>query len=150
MKNALFIVPVAIVSFLALTGFRGAPSTAKEDFAAKQAKFTRIATAKVDNALDDLKATPDQRVKVQALKDGLLKEGAVVVQGNQATRAELTALWSSEKPDARVVHAIVDARFEAVRGLLNQAVDAVLELHAILSPAQRAQVSEKAEAMHRY
>ena len=41
------------------------------------------------------------------------------------------------------VHALVDGRADAVKAYADEVADAVLQVHGILTPAQRAQVSAK-------
>ncbi len=107
------------------------------------ARVDRFVTAHLDDALDDLDATAPQRTRVHELKDKLLKDGAALHQGQRDARKELVAQWDSAAPDAARVHALVDARIDAIRAFAHQAADAGLELHGLLTPEQRAKVSKK-------
>lgn len=110
---------------------------------ADPARIDRFVTAHLDDALDDLDATAPQRQRVHQLKDKLLEDGAALRQGQRDARRQLVAQWDSDRPDAARVHALVDARIEALRAFAHEAADAGLELHGMLTPEQRAKVSKK-------
>jgi len=136
-KRLLWIVPVAAVGLLTLTGF--AAHRCGHDPERMRARVT----ARVEDALDDLAATPEQRTRVLALADRLLADGTAARDGHHEAVAALAAQWDRPAPDAAAVHALVDARVDALRKLAHEAADAGLELHGVLTPEQRAQVSRK-------
>ena len=105
-------------------------------------------TAHLDDALDDLKATDAQRAQIQALKDKLLKDGQALHQGQADAKKALLAQWDSATPDRAAVHALVDARIDAIRAFAHEAADAGLDLHGILTPEQRAQIAKKVQPAH--
>ena len=41
------------------------------------------------------------------------------------------------------MHALVDGRADAMKAFADEVADAVLQVHGILAPAQRAQIGEK-------
>ena len=47
------------------------------------------------------------------------------------------------------LHALVDARMDELRKLAHDAVDAGVEAHDVLTPAQREKLAKKAERWHR-
>ncbi len=100
-------------------------------------RMKQFVTWRLDDKLDDLKATEAQRKSIHALKDGLFEDGKQVMEGQQAARAEAFAQLTSEQPDAQKLHALVDERFEAMRALAHKATDAALEAHKVLTPEQR-------------
>jgi Spy/CpxP family protein refolding chaperone len=128
-----------VAGLVLLTGFRGGCGGHGHD----PARIERAVAAHLEDALDDLKATGPQRAEVVALKDRLLKDGQALAAGQREAKRELLAQWDAEKPDAGKVHALVDARVDALRAFAHEAADAALQLHGILTPEQRAQVSRK-------
>lgn len=125
--------------FVLLTGFHGGCTGHHPD----PARIDKMVTAHLDDALDDLKATDAQRAQVLALKDKLLKDVAALRQGQADAKRALVAQWDSATPDRAAVHALVDARIDAIRAFAHEAADAGLDLHGILTPEQRAQISKK-------
>jgi periplasmic protein CpxP/Spy len=138
---------LAALGFVALTGFScGARHHGHGRDPAEVAAFV---TARVDDALDDLDATPEQRTKINALKERLLAAGQQAHAGSNEAHEALLAEWKSDSPDAQKLHQLVDARIDAMRAFAHQAVDAGVEAHGILTPEQRAKVTKKIERWHR-
>lgn len=102
---------------------------------------------RVDDALDDLDATPDQRERIHAVKGRMLAEAGKLRATRGEAHREIVAQWDAEKPDAARLHALVDAKMDEMRALAHQAVDAGIEVHDVLTPEQRAKLSRK---MHRH
>jgi len=109
------------------------------------AAMAAFVTNRVDDALDDVEATPEQRTQIHAVKDRLLESARAAHAGRAEDRAELLAAWRSTAPDAAALHARVDARVDEWRALAHQAVDGALEVHATLTPAQREELARKLE-----
>lgn len=106
-------------------------------------------TDRVDDALDDLDATPEQRERIHAVKQRLLDQGLALRGSGREAHGVVLEQWNAASPDAARLHQLVDERFEAYRTLAHQAVDAGVEVHGILTPEQRAKVAKKAERHHR-
>ena len=100
---------------------------------------------RVEEELEDLDATPAQTQKINAIKDRLLAEGKERHAGNEKARAEAMAQWNQDSPDKARVHALVDERVEDMKAFAHKVADAALEVHAILTPEQRKQMSTKVE-----
>lgn len=143
MKKALTLAAVAAGGLVLLTGFRGGCGGGHHG--RDPARMAAFVTDRLDDALDDLDATDPQRAEIHALKDRLLARGAELAEGNAEARGELLAQWRSETPDRARLHALVDARIEAMRALAHEAVDAGVDAHAVLTPEQRAEVTRKIE-----
>jgi len=109
-------------------------------------KAYRFISYRVDNKLDDLKATDAQKQQVNAIKDSLFNEGVALKAAHDTAHKELLAQWDSPRVDNARVHALVDERLDALRGFAHKAVDAAIKVHDLLTPDQRAQL--KAEGPH--
>ena len=107
------------------------------------ARMEKMVTHRVDDALDDLKATPEQRQKITAVKDRLLLDARSLRADHRATVKEALGLWEASSFDRARALALVDARIDAMRTMAHEAVDAAAEVHATLTPEQRAQVSQR-------
>lgn len=133
------LVHVLVALALVVTGFRGGCGGHGHD----PASVDRMVTSRIEDALEDLDATPAQKGQVMALKDRVLQQGMALRQGGRETKQELLAQWDSAAPDRARVHALIDARADAMRAFAHQAADAAVDLHAILTPEQRARISKK-------
>jgi protein CpxP len=138
---ALAAVALVAVGFVALTGFRHGMGRHGHD----PAQVAAFVTARLDSMLDEVDATPAQRDELHALKDRLLAKGQALHADHAATHAELVAEWKADRPDAAKLHALVDARIDALRAFAHEAVDGAIEAHDALTPAQRAKVTAKLE-----
>jgi protein CpxP len=128
---------------LTLTAFHGGPFGHGRD----PAQVAAFVTSRVEGALDDLDATPDQRTRVLAVKDRLLAEVQAQQAARQATHEAVLAEWNADVPDRARLHALVDQRAAALTAAAPQAVDAAVEVHDALTPAQRAKVARKLERL---
>jgi periplasmic protein CpxP/Spy len=111
------------------------------------ARMEKMVTHHVDDALDDLKATPEQRQKITAVKDRLLASARSLRADHRATAKEALGLWEASSFDRARALALVDARIDAMRAMAHEAVDAAAEVHSTLTPEQRAQVARR---LHRH
>jgi Spy/CpxP family protein refolding chaperone len=112
---------------------------------AKAEKVHKYVTFRVDDVLDDLDASAEQRTRVHGVKDKLLTDALAMRKKMRESHGELLAAWRSDKPDAGAIHALVDKRVEELRLLLHGAADGLIEVHAALSPEQREELAEKIE-----
>jgi Spy/CpxP family protein refolding chaperone len=106
-------------------------------------------TDRLDDVLDDVDASPEQRTRIHAVKERLLAAGQQAKGGHREVHEALRAEWGAEQPDAARLHALVDARAEEMKAFAHQAVDGAVEVHGILTPEQRAKIARKAERWHR-
>jgi Spy/CpxP family protein refolding chaperone len=106
-------------------------------------RMKQFVTWRLDDKLEDLKATEAQKKSIHGIKDRLFEDGKQVMAGQQAAREEAFTQLSSERPDAAKLHALVDERFEAMRALAHKATDAALEAHKVLTPEQRKALADE-------
>ncbi len=136
-KKLLIVVPV-LAGGLALAGWRCHHRASLDP-----AEVSQRVTARVNHALDDLGATPEQRTQILAIKDRLLTDGLALHAAQKGARTEMLAQWDAKAPDAAKVHALVDARVDALRAFAHEAADAAIQVHGVLTPDQQAKVSQK-------
>jgi len=137
-KNKLLIAGSAVLAFVLLSGFRGGHFGGG---ARDPERMKQMITWRMDDRLEDLKATEDQKQALHGLKDSLFEDGKRLFEENKGARTQLVEQWESTNPDSRAVHALVDARVDALRAFAHKVADAALEAHRILSPEQRQQVT---------
>lgn len=126
-RTTLFVAAVGAAAFLALTGFRharGGPDA--------------WMTKKLDRVLTAIEATPEQRSQIEAIRDELVASRPE--RGGE--RAAFAQLWLQDQPDAAAVHARIAETFEARRAFADRVADALIRVHGILTPEQRAKVAK--------
>lgn len=92
--------------------------------------------------LDHIDATDEQRTKI---KQVLFKLAPDFIRSRREHREAVQAIeaqWKASRPDARALHALVDARAKALTALAHKVVDTFVEVHGTLTPAQRAKLLE--------
>jgi Spy/CpxP family protein refolding chaperone len=150
MKKIIGITAVSLAAVVAVVGLVGWGGCGHgHGHGRDPAEVASFVTARVDDALDDVDATPDQRTRIHAVKDRLLASGQAARAGHREAHDALLAEWKSASPDAAKLHALVDERVEAMRAFAHQAVDAGVEVHGVLTPEQREKVTKKVERWHR-
>lgn len=127
--------------FLLLSGFHGGGCGSGHH--GNPARMEKMIGSHIDEVLEDLSATPEQRAKVLAVKDRLLAQGKQLHDGQADVKKELLAQWDAPSPDMARIHALIDQRAVAMKALADQAADGLAEVHAVLTPEQRAQLSKK-------
>jgi Spy/CpxP family protein refolding chaperone len=140
---------VAVVGIVGITGFAGGGCGRGHGHGRDPAEVAAFVGARVDDALDDLDATPEQRTRIHAIKDRLLAAGQQARGPRGETHDGVLGEWKSASPDAAKLHALGDTRVEAMRAFAHQAVDAGIEAHGVLTPEQREKLTKKAERWHR-
>ncbi|MFP2957098.1 Spy/CpxP family protein refolding chaperone [Myxococcus sp. 1LA] len=140
MMKRFAVVGSAMLAVALLSGFamRGGPRWGKDPERVKQ-----LVTWKLDDKLDTLDATQAQRQSIHAVKDRLFSDGVQLMQENRGVREEAFQQLASDTPDRQKLHALVDARIEAMRAFAHKATDAALEVHGTLTPQQRKELAEQ-------
>ena len=136
-KAKVLLVGSAVLGVVFLSGFRGGHGWGAKN----PERVKQMITWRLDDRLEDIDATDAQKRSIQGLKDSLFEEGQRVMKEQKDSGQELLTQWDAAQPDARAVHALVDARVDAWRGFAHKVADAFLEAHRVLSPAQRQQVA---------
>lgn len=142
MKKTIVIALVLAAGVVTLTAFRHGGFGPGGRDPAKVAAFVK---AHVDDTLDDVNATPDQRQQIQALVSGILDQATALHQSHAGAHQQLLAAWKADQPDAAALHALVDQQVDQLRALAHAAVDAGVKAHGILTPDQRAKITAKLE-----
>jgi periplasmic protein CpxP/Spy len=137
MKKKIAIAASAVLAVVLLSGFRGGSWGWSRD----PERIKQMITWRLNDKLDDLNATDAQKQAVNSVKDRLFEQGKLLAQEHEAVRQEVLTQLESDSPDAQKLHGIVDSRIDAVRAFAHQVVDAALEVHKVLTPEQRKELS---------
>ncbi len=137
--TALTLVAVG-VGGLTLTAFRGHHGD--------PAHMEQMVERRLTKMLDTVQATDAQRQQITSIKDKVLADGKALRAAHQGTRQQLLALWKSDQPDAAQVHALVDARTDSMKKFADEVADAMIQVHGILTPEQRAKIADEIQQHH--
>jgi Spy/CpxP family protein refolding chaperone len=111
-------------------------------FGKDEARAQRFVSFIVEDTLDELDATPDQREDVQAIKDRLMKKALAMKGQREGVKREVRGILESDKPDGDRLHAIIDEQSRQMTAFGHEVADAALELHAVLDDEQRAELAD--------
>jgi Spy/CpxP family protein refolding chaperone len=103
----------------------------------------RMVDAHLEETLDDLKATPEQRAQINQLKTGLVADFQALHDGHQSLLTSLSQQFSSDRLDAATLDANSDSLLKAHDQLRLDLRNAVVRVHDLLTPEQRQQVAAK-------
>lgn len=101
-----------------------------------------------DRVLDRLDASDAQREQAREIVKRFAPDLKSLREHHEATHEELEALWRGESLDPAALRGLVDRKLEEARGVGYKLADALAELHALLSPAQREQLADLAQERH--
>lgn len=130
---------LAVAAFALLTGFRPAGGPG----------FHRGLDERIERALDEIDATDAQRARIREIRDRLKArletQKADRAKHRQEMKEEQRRFWTSEEPDVAELRARIDERIERHRAHAYAVADAMVEIHGVLTPEQRAQVADLVE-----
>jgi periplasmic protein CpxP/Spy len=146
-RNVIVLAALGVASFVLLTGFTFAHNL-HSGFGHDPAKVAKFVTWKVNDTLDDLKATDAQRARVLAVKDRMLGQGIRLHEQHAAVHDEIERQWKTERMDVQALRNLADQRLSELRGFIFQSIDGLAEVHDTLTPAQREQLLEEVKKLH--
>jgi Spy/CpxP family protein refolding chaperone len=100
-------------------------------------------THHLDDLLDDVEATPEQRQRITAVKERLVEQGRALREARHETMKELLAHWQSPSPDLAAIHGRIDARAEEMKRFAHAVADGMGEVHGVLTPEQRQKLAAR-------
>lgn len=109
------------------------------------AEMARMVNNRLDDVLDDVNATPDQRTHIHALASELVTEVQNLHTDTAATHQAVLQAWKSAAPDRASLHALLDKRIDAFRAVAHKALDDGIDVHNTLTPEQRDRITRKIE-----
>ena len=109
------------------------------------ARMQQFIDDRLASMLDEIKATDAQRQQITAIKDKLVADHKALRASHAGVKQELLAQWQADRADPAKVHAIVDERANGMKGFADEVADALVQVHDILTPEQRAQVAAKVQ-----
>lgn len=145
MKKMIVVVSSACLA-LALIGC--GPPPADKEFT--EAEVHQKVNKGLDRVLSKLDATQTQQTKIKAMAKEVISDGHKIKTSHKKTAAQLKAQWNSARPDRKQVHKIVDGQLKVMRAFVHKVVDKVVDLHAVLTPEQRKELTELGEKLHKH
>jgi protein CpxP len=105
--------------------------------------FQKMMDAHLEEVLDDLKATPEQRQQITQLKVGLTSDFQGMQDSRKALLTSLAQQFPSERLDTASLDSAADPLVKSQEKLRQDIREAVVQIHDLLTPTQRQQVASK-------
>ena len=100
---------------------------------------------KLDAVLDEIEATDEQRDDFHFTKDWILDGIHADMEERGEDREFFINELKKDVPDSAVLHDFLDEKLEQKRLMAHEILQAVLELHSMLEPAQREKLFQMIE-----
>ena len=107
-----------------------------------------LINGRIDEALDYIEATPQQRQIVGDVKKEIVAKMQAQHAAHQGVGAQIAALLAADSLDTPQLNALIDQKAEAMRTVGHDMVAEVAKIHASLTPAQRQKLYAKWKERH--
>ncbi len=98
-------------------------------------------------AIHDLDLTEDQRAILQDIREQARENHESLREQHRQTYETMKAELLSDAPDAALLHSLVDQQHAEMQQRMHDRLDTLLEIQAVLTPAQRDIVAGELEEM---
>ena len=102
---------------------------------------------RVDRVLTQIKATDDQRQRVQRLKNDIIARAQPLHASHQALHKTLRSQWLAPTVDRRLVRQTVSQQLDLARAFINLALERAMDLHDVLTVEQRTELVRMGDQM---
>jgi protein CpxP len=109
---------------------------------ARHGMMKRVATAMIDEALEPANVTPEQRIKIYAVRDRVFATLEARHQGRRAHMEEALSLFEADTVDSARLTAFRAQREAEHRQMADTITQAITEVHDVLTPVQRKAVAD--------
>jgi Spy/CpxP family protein refolding chaperone len=136
-----------IAFLVAVLGIAGAAVAAGVHHGRAGFMKDRIA-ARVSAALDEIKATPQQRQVVQQAENDIVNAIQAKAQGRKGAHQALLTAFAADTFDGQALQTFADARSQDVKDLSSVIIPSLQKIHDALTPEQRAKVVQLVQEHH--
>lgn len=112
----------------------------------KPERIHQIIDWRVNDVLDEIDATSEQRAAIHDLKERVMDEFVNAHREMESAHETLLTQWKSDSPDPVAIDAAIDSSVQVKAKMAKQIAHDIAVLHGILTPAQREILTEKMEA----
>lgn len=130
-------------TLVAVTLLAVAASACGGPWSATPAEREARTTRRIEALLTDVDATPAQRAQILGVTSGVRDRHHGDREATKATRAVFVEQWSADAPDAAVVRLAVEEGVALKLAHAHALVDAGVEIHQTLTPAQRTKLEDQ-------
>lgn len=137
--NKLMLTFVALGVFVAASGFKGGCG-GRPPAQGSGCASGEMTPERASQIVADLDLTDAQKASIQAVKDRVRAEARSQMADARADREALVKAVLADSPDAEAAHPQLDVVLARGTAMSHRLLDAALEVSAILTPEQRAEL----------
>jgi uncharacterized membrane protein len=115
----------------------------------RQGVMKRVVAAMLDDALDRAQVTPEQRAQIHAVRDRVWAAVDAHRQARGTRLEDALALFEADRVDPARLDALRRAREEDHQRIAATLEQAIVEVHGLLTPAQRRALADQVREHHR-
>jgi Spy/CpxP family protein refolding chaperone len=105
-------------------------------------------SARISEAEDLIKATPDQRAQIDQSKQVIVNALQARAKDRRQNHGQLMQLLTADKLDTDALYAIANQHAQEIQDLAKVIVPEIQKVHDVLTPQQRQILAQKAQEMH--
>ncbi|HVQ76648.1 MAG TPA: periplasmic heavy metal sensor [Candidatus Binatia bacterium] len=139
---------IGVTVAVAVVLLAGATAFAVSAHGGRPAIMKRVATAVIDDALDAATVTQGQRATIYAARDRVFAAVEEARKNRGARIEEVLALFEADSIDPAQADALRTLREQQHQQVADVIQQAVIEVHDVLSPAQRKALADYVRARH--
>ena len=102
----------------------------------------------VEASLKKVGATDEQRAKIGEVTDRIVADGQAARKNSQGLTAKVAGCLLLDTPDRDWLHKTVDDKAKEYTGFAHRTVDRLIEISAMLTPAQRSELKKGFDSAH--
>jgi Spy/CpxP family protein refolding chaperone len=111
--------------------------------------FQKMISARVNQVLDEIDATPEQRQTINQVKDDALAKLQQKRQQHPNEHAYWMKMLTTDQVDVNALNAAADQRAQEMAATAKEIIiPALVKVHDALTPAQRQRVADKVNSHH--
>ncbi len=103
----------------------------------RQGRMEKMFPHQIERLCDAIGATDEQCALAHEVKDKLFESGKAIHEQGRDSRKQMLEIFKQDSPDVAAMRSIVDADLEQKKAFAYEAIDAALEVHAVLTVEQR-------------
>jgi periplasmic protein CpxP/Spy len=108
----------------------------------------QMITHRVAEAEDLVEATPEQRTQIDASVNKIIGILESQRQDRQNTHQQLVQLLTGDKLTTDDINAIAKQHADRIQAVVSQIAPEIVNVHDVLTPAQRQKLADKAKELH--
>jgi len=102
----------------------------------------------LDHVFDKVDATPQQRENIRLISAQIVADAKQLRSQGVEDQGKIVACLLLDEPDRQWLHGLADQKTKEMNEFVHRTVDRLIEISAVLTPEQRAELKKRFESAH--